>query len=191
MCVCVRLLSLCWQSKFMCPNKYEVKQTKTLEFGAEKSLLQVWTRRMGGSSSKIQTPWWCLGEELLKGKLGGGLQGVWPPSDWLVGGNRVGLQESQAAASGSIQAGVSELVQIWSPPWPRGWEPAPAAELWVVCRIKPTPWVETRTFYCCTVASWLLSLYFCVPSLLISNLITALPSGTQGRFRRLKPFSCK
>ena len=37
---------------------------------------------------------------------------MWPPSDWLVGGNRVGLQESQAAASGSTQAGVSELVQI-------------------------------------------------------------------------------
>lgn len=162
MCVCACLLSLCCQSKFMCPKKYKVKQTKTLEFGAEKSLLQVWTRRMGDSSSKIQTPCWFWGEEFLKGKLGGGLQGVWPPSDWSVGGNRVELQESQAAASGSIQAGVSVLLQTWSHRWPRGWEPAPVEELRVVCRIKQIPWGETRTFlllhYCFLTA---FSLFLC------------------------------
>ena len=44
--------------------------------------------------SKLPDGFWG---KFLKAKLGGGLQGVWPPSDWLVGGNRVGLQESQAA----------------------------------------------------------------------------------------------
>ena len=56
-----------------------------------------------------------------------------------------------------------------------------------------SPWGGTRTLpYCCTIASWLLLLCSWLHSFpfLISNSLN-LPFGTQGRSRRLKPFSCK
>lgn len=40
--------------KFMCPTHREAKQTETLEFGAEKCLLQGQARRTGGLCSKNQ-----------------------------------------------------------------------------------------------------------------------------------------
>ena len=44
--------SLVAECKFLCPTHSEAKQTKTLEFGAEKGLLQGQAKRMGGLCSK-------------------------------------------------------------------------------------------------------------------------------------------
>ena len=40
------------EPKFMCPTHSEAKQIKTLEFGAERGLLQGRARRTGSSCSK-------------------------------------------------------------------------------------------------------------------------------------------
>ena len=53
------------ECKFMCPKHSEAKQTKTLEFGAEKGLLQDQARQTGASCSKTPNSLLILGEKLL------------------------------------------------------------------------------------------------------------------------------
>lgn len=55
------------------------------EFGAEKGLSKGQARKMGGSCSKAWTLWWFSGKSFYSLNFEGGLQDLWPSSDWLIG----------------------------------------------------------------------------------------------------------
>ena len=67
---------MCCQTQVHVPDieADEAKQTKTLEFGAEKSLLQGQARRMGISCSKELNSQMGFREVFLKANFGVGLQ---------------------------------------------------------------------------------------------------------------------
>ena len=55
------------------------------EFGAEKGLSKGQARKTGGSCSKAWTLWWFSGKSFYSLNFEGGLQDLWPSSDWLIG----------------------------------------------------------------------------------------------------------
>ena len=64
------------ECRFVCPTHSEAKQTETLEFGAENSLLQGWAMRLGGlCSKKLCTPRKGFSKEFLKARWGKGAPG--------------------------------------------------------------------------------------------------------------------
>ena len=70
--------------KVVCLTHSEAKQTKSLEFGAEKGVLQGQARRVGDSCSEPLNSQWFGGRFSKFTGGGGGLQGMWLSSDWLV-----------------------------------------------------------------------------------------------------------
>lgn len=72
--------------KFMWPAHSEVKQTETLDFGAERKFYcKSQARTMDGSCSKELNSPMVFSEEFLKANFVGGLQSMGPSSDWLIG----------------------------------------------------------------------------------------------------------
>ena len=69
-------LCSCYQTHVrVCPTHSEAKQTETLEFGAEKGLLQGQARRTGGSCPKTLDSSKGFSKVLLKARQGRGITG--------------------------------------------------------------------------------------------------------------------
>ena len=104
---------------------------------------------------------------------------------WLVGGEVTGWcsRNLNHQPSGSNQSGVPGLMLSLKSPSSPWVEPlVPAEELRVDCSAHP-PRRNQGLVHHCTIIS------FCIPSLL--QLLTQMSFGTQGRSRKLKPFSYK
>ena len=56
------------EHRFMCPTHGEAKKPKTLEFGAEKGLLEAHARRRVACAPKLPNPWKGFSKALLKAR---------------------------------------------------------------------------------------------------------------------------
>ena len=139
------------EPKFVCPTHSEAKQTKTLELGAEKGLLQGQARRIGVLCSKTLNSLMVFREKLLKAKFGVRAAGC-VTFFWLAGGEVTGWCSRNL---------VFTVFSLKLPSSTRVGPLVPTEELKDNIMYIPSGGTRTLPQGC----NWLLLLSFCISSL--------------------------
>ena len=163
----------------LCARTVEAKQTETLEFGIEKGLLQGHPSKENGwlMPKKPWTPQWFGGESFYRPNLGRELQGVWLLISWWWGERTVCIRNLELSLKlpfsiwvGGLSSCIRTQSYLYVYPFRRN-QDLPQG---------------------CTIVSWLLLPYLCIPSLpWLATVWTCPLELREGHGGWMKPISYK